>query len=143
MEPYKWTVEEKREEQLLVQNILNPILAVPKASGVGFSRTPQSHVFGLIPVGEPNIKTSLTTPFLITFFNSEETPLVQHNSPWTMQELSEIPTRLACDFLDMAAMSFRDIINDQDKVLSFPTDDLPSSMDASVKELSKQEPPLR
>jgi hypothetical protein len=112
MEPYEWTMEEKREEQLLVQYILNPTLAVPKAGGVRFCRTPQSHVFGLVPVGEPSTRTSLTTPFLITFSNGEESPPVQHSSPRTMQELSEIPARPARDFPDMAAVSFRDVIDD-------------------------------
>jgi hypothetical protein len=143
MEPYEWTMEEKREEQLLVQHILNPIPAVPKAGGIGFCRTPQSHVFGFVPVGEPSTRTSPTTPFLITFPNDEESPPVQHNSPRTMQELSEIPVRPGRDFPDMAAVSFRDVIDDQDEASSFPADDLPSSVDAGVKELSEQEPPLR
>jgi hypothetical protein len=60
-----------------------------------------------------------------------------------MQELSEIPARLGRDFPDMAAVSFRDVIDDQDEASSFPADDLPSSVDAGVKELSEQEPPLR
>jgi hypothetical protein len=143
MEPYEWTVEEKREEQLLVQHILNPTPAVPKAGGIGFCRTLQSHVFGLVPIGEPSTRTSPTTPFLITFPSGEESPPVQHSSPRTMQELSEIPARPARDFPDMAAVSFRDVIDDQDEASSFPADDLPSNIDASVKELSEQEPPLR
>jgi hypothetical protein len=143
MEPYEWTMEEKREEQLLVQHILNPIPAVPKAGGIGFCRTPQSHVFGFVPVGEPSTRTSPTTPFLITFPNDEESPPVQHNSPRTMQELSEIPVRPGRDFPDMAAVSFRDVIDDQDEASSFPADDLPSSVDVGMKELSEQEPPLR
>jgi hypothetical protein len=76
MEPYEWTVEEKQEEQLLVQQILNPTPAVPKAGCVRFCRTLQSHVFGLVPIGEPSTKTSPTTPSRITFPNGEESPPV-------------------------------------------------------------------
>jgi hypothetical protein len=59
-----------------------------------------------------------------------------------MQELSEIPARPARDFPNMAAVSFKDVIDDQDEASSFPADDLPSSIDVGVKELSEQEPLL-